>query len=407
MKNSRPDDWVYCIGLFATFFWCQGCENSTAQGLNQDQVLLASEEGHGASSAPKADFVVEESQQHAQRLAEALNHHKQTVQESTNIESVSISSGDSSDPIREWPPTVAWIEADEAVNEPEEDEPEEAEEKQTVALVSQPANASGPQGQSIEASGELTDEGHDPSGIAALPQDPQILLSQLRQSIQSKPGDAMKKAVVAAALSLADPQNDLSTADLADLDAHQRLQVRRFHQLITYLSKKITTGETTNQDRTLLARINQLVEHEAPIRIRRVELCQRVQDYGVYEPFEDHDFMAGRGQAIIVYAELDYFDIEAMADDHYKVRLAQEVILYNESGSLEVWRQPRVNIEDVSRNRRRDFFVVQLIHLPSGLTAGRYRLKLRVTDLADNSSDEDMVPIQIVADPALVNQEVR
>ncbi len=213
-----------------------------------------------------------------------------------------------------------------------------------------------------------------------------------------------RKAIIAAALSLADPDEKIDEADLTGLSASQQRQVRRFHQLITSLGKKIATGETTDQEQLWLEEIQQLVGGEnKPIHIQKVELCQRVKGYGVYEPFVSNNFIAGREQPIIIYTELDHFQTEPQPNGLFKVRLSQEVILYNETGTLEVWRQPRVMIEDESRNRRRDFFVVQLVHLPSQLGLGRYRLKVRVNDLADDTTDEVMVPIQILTPPSMVS----
>ena len=66
-----------------------------------------------------------------------------------------------------------------------------------------------------------------------------------------------------------------------------------------------------------------------------------------------------------------------------------------------VWRQPRAEITDESRNRRRDFFIVQLIRLPANLGVGEFNLKVTVTDLADGSQDEAMVSLKVVADPVM------
>ena len=52
---------------------------------------------------------------------------------------------------------------------------------------------------------------------------------------------------------------------------------------------------------------------------------------------------------------------------------------------------------DVSRNRRHDFFVVEMIHLPSNLTIGRYLLKVSVVDQNVNRIAEATLPIKIVA----------
>ncbi|MCG8403178.1 MAG: hypothetical protein MJA84_16535, partial [Firmicutes bacterium] len=62
-----------------------------------------------------------------------------------------------------------------------------------------------------------------------------------------------------------------------------------------------------------------------------------------------------------------------------------------------------VRITDVSRNVRRDFFLVQMIELPKRLTLGEFALKVRVTDEHGQTRDETTIPIEIVADQSLVN----
>ena len=147
---------------------------------------------------------------------------------------------------------------------------------------------------------------------------------------------------------------------------------------------------------------------QRPISIGRVELCRNVHGYGVYEPFESSVFLAGREHAMIVYVELDHFRVnQDAADQRFQVKLAQELVLYNESDGLAVWQQPKVNIVDDSRNRRRDFFVVQMVRLPTRLGVGKYILKVRMTDLNSGSLDERTVPIQLVADQALVGSGLK
>ncbi|MDP7349198.1 MAG: hypothetical protein QF735_13220, partial [Phycisphaeraceae bacterium] len=148
---------------------------------------------------------------------------------------------------------------------------------------------------------------------------------------------------------------------------------------------------------------------DRPITIRDVQLCRRVEAFGVYDAFETNTMMAGRVTPRIVYVELDHFASRqnvastgsAMAGGKvHQVRVAQEVTLYDHDG-LVVWRQPRAEITDESRNRRRDFFIVQLIRLPANLGVGEFDLKVIVTDLADGSQDEAMVSLKVVADPVM------
>ena len=144
--------------------------------------------------------------------------------------------------------------------------------------------------------------------------------------------------------------------------------------------------------------LHEQVQQAQPLRIRNARLCKRVNGYGVFEPFDDHAFLAGRENPVIVYAELENFATKATAQGRHVVRLKQQIVLYNESDGLAVWRVRPTDIVDRSRNRRRDFFVVQIIHLPDKLTVGKYMLKVTITDRVGEEVDEATIPLRILAD---------
>ncbi len=230
------------------------------------------------------------------------------------------------------------------------------------------------------------------------------LLAQLRKVIQTGDDLAVDKAMAIAALSLADPRRELSKDAVSALDPDKRDQVRRYHRVIVGLAQDVASADGQLDEQAVLDRIDDLFGPQ-PMRVTNAELCRRVRGYGVYEPFESRVFLAGREHPIIVYAELDNYRVAQTNDQQYEVRLTQKLVLYNESDGLAVWQQPRVEIVDQSRNRRRDFFVVQMIRLPARLNVGKYLLKIRITDQHGGSLDEVTLPIQVVADQSLVASE--
>lgn len=232
----------------------------------------------------------------------------------------------------------------------------------------------------------------------------QELLDLLLGHIRSGNDPAMSKALTAAALSLADPTGELDPALLGPLDRPQRDVVRRYHQLVITLGRQLADGTGTIDSDAIAEQLNHLFGRQL-IHIQKVKLCTRVRGYGVYDPIEPESFLAGRENRVIVYVELDHFRSVLGSDGQYEVKLAQQVSLYNEADGLEVWRQPSVQIVDRSRNRRRDFFEVQLIKLPPQLNVGKYRLKVRVTDHHADCIDEASIPIRFVADQALVGRK--
>lgn len=228
-------------------------------------------------------------------------------------------------------------------------------------------------------------------------EDMQYLIDRLRVSLRQEDGEPMARALRATMVSALDRQRPLSAADTDGLDEDQREWVNNFHRLLTAVSDPLTAGGYNS------ASIRNLVDDLfRPITIRDVQLCRRVEAFGVYDAFETNTMMAGRVTPWrIVYVELDHFTSrQNVGSKVHQVRVTQEVTLYDRDG-LVVWRQPRAEITDESRNRRRDFFIVQLIRLPANLGVGEFNLKVTVTDLADGSQDEAMVSLKVVADPVM------
>lgn len=157
------------------------------------------------------------------------------------------------------------------------------------------------------------------------------------------------------------------------------------------------------------------------IRIRTAELCTRVDGFARYQAFGSHTFLAGRTTPMIVYTEVDRFrqkpvttapgagpgaggsgSAAAGAGSGFVVSLTQSLNLYFSEGGLLVWRRPPQTVTDHSTGRFRDFYIIDTIELPATLSAGAYTLKVVVRDEATGQQTESMIPINLVADPTLV-----
>ncbi len=223
------------------------------------------------------------------------------------------------------------------------------------------------------------------------------LVAMLLADIRSGRGAALDQALSAAGVALLEGEGEIDPKVLAGLAEGKRERVERLRRLIVALSDEVRSpGDAARRDEAV-REVSALFEEPA-LTLRRVVLCRRVSGFGVYDPLASYTMMVGQEHPVIVYAEVDHFRTALTEDKQHRVRLTQEIILYNEADGLAVWQQPRAVINDVSRNRRRDFFVVEMIRLPSRLTVGKYRLKVRVTDSGDGGTDEMTVPIEIVAD---------
>ena len=232
------------------------------------------------------------------------------------------------------------------------------------------------------------------------------LMQALINKIVEGQDPARTKALMVAAIGVADQREKLDHDLLDQLDPRSREQVARFHQMVAVAFDELA-GDTkrTLTRREMIEQIDKVFGAQ-PLQIQALELCRRVDSYGVYEPFVSNRFLAGRKNRVLVYVELENFHHEPAEDGRFKVTLEQQVELYDAAGETPVWRQGPVTLEDVSRNKRRDFFIVHPIDLPADLTAGGYRLKVRVADKHTGSiCEQTMHDIKIVADRAMVGGE--
>lgn len=185
--------------------------------------------------------------------------------------------------------------------------------------------------------------------------------------------------------------------DIASLPAED-------HELLAALLDAISNFRgAVQRDNNMLQsqKVRPLIELAARLRaqaeltIPTLALCKKVRLFGVYDPIEP-EFAAGRPQEVIVYCEVENFASQLNEQQVWETRLSEDVVLYTETG-LPVWQAKQHAVTDLSRNRRRDFFVVQKIVLPGNLTIGRYLLKVSVVDQNANRIAESTLPVKIVA----------
>jgi hypothetical protein len=115
-----------------------------------------------------------------------------------------------------------------------------------------------------------------------------------------------------------------------------------------------------------------------------------------------------------LYSELDGFNTRPAREsdrlqtsvpmqDQVSVDLAQEISLYHDADGLLAWYRPAQGVVETSRSKRRDFYLIQIIDLPSTLSIGRFNLKITVTDRTTGTQAQTILPIEIVADPGLIS----
>jgi hypothetical protein len=175
-------------------------------------------------------------------------------------------------------------------------------------------------------------------------------------------------------------------------------------------------GAPAAEKETLADRVESLAVELAGFRSLRVnaELCSKVTGYGQYVGLGTTKFLQGRPTKAVVYAEVSNFAHRGLSGtetaaaympdnpthDRWAVDLTEELRLYH-SDDVVVWARPEQGVVETSRNKRRDFYLVQTVTFPPTLSVGAYTLKVIVRDKVKNQVCEAAIPFEVVAEEAL------
>jgi hypothetical protein len=176
--------------------------------------------------------------------------------------------------------------------------------------------------------------------------------------------------------------------------------------------------------RSIAARVRELsmgLSSFGSLAITSAQLCSKVMGYGQYEVLGTGKFLHGKPIHAVIYVELANFGHRELTASEraaawspgdpvqarWAVDLVEEVQVYTGADGTLVWSKSPEGIVETSRNRRRDFYLVDRVTLPLSLNVGSYTLKVRVRDRVSGTSDEANLPFEIVADPRLIQASAR
>ena len=148
--------------------------------------------------------------------------------------------------------------------------------------------------------------------------------------------------------------------------------------------------ETLAALETLRTRLRERAELEIPV----VALCSRVRTFGVYDEMPPDHLNTRQTNRTVVYTEVKNFVSNKLDDGQYETLLAGRLELLTDDGRL-VWDHEEPTIKEVSRQRREDFFLAQLVTFPAGLSPGDYVLKVMIQDLLGGKANEAHVEFTI------------
>ena len=167
----------------------------------------------------------------------------------------------------------------------------------------------------------------------------------------------------------------------------------------------------TDSRASLLREFSEQLTQSLGLRIPKAILCVRVRGFGKYQPFSTTSFLAGRPIRALVYVEVEGFEHGQVdttrlgglpIEEEWSVELSQTLELYHDAEkSILAWKRPAEMVVETSRNRQRDFYLLTEVELPRTLTIGAYQLKVIVQDQVGGRRAEALIPIKVVADPAL------
>jgi hypothetical protein len=129
----------------------------------------------------------------------------------------------------------------------------------------------------------------------------------------------------------------------------------------------------------------------APLEVRNLAFCSKIQSYGCVQRFKEYQFTPG--QEVLLYAEIENFTSEATAKGwHTSLRSSYQI--YDGRGQA-VAEHDFGSTEEYCENTRRDFFMPYRLRLPTRIYPGKYSLKLTVEDVQSKKVGQSSIEFTI------------
>jgi len=213
----------------------------------------------------------------------------------------------------------------------------------------------------------------------------------------------LRELLLIAATTIVTPDRALVPEALPGLTPREREIVGLMQDFFRRLGEDL--ADTGNPE-VLVGAIDELSKalHKQPLLVLpQAALCSRVGGFGDYDEFPVNDdgryrFLAQDGQQAVVYVEVEDFSSERNKKGEWVTELSQQLVIFSDRDGIPVWREDWQLGTDTSKNRRADFFIVQVITLPSRLSVGLYQFKIHVRDKQSGAEAEVTVEFEMVAD---------
>jgi hypothetical protein len=129
----------------------------------------------------------------------------------------------------------------------------------------------------------------------------------------------------------------------------------------------------------------------APLQIRNMSFCTKVQSYGCYTPFKKYEFLPD--QEVLLYAEVENFGIESTPKGYHTALRSSYQIL--DKNGQRIADHANSTTEEYCQNPRRDFFIGYQIQMPKRINPGSYTLQLTIEDMKSQKVGQASVELTI------------
>ncbi|MEE9130835.1 MAG: hypothetical protein V3T84_12510 [Phycisphaerales bacterium] len=216
----------------------------------------------------------------------------------------------------------------------------------------------------------------------------------------------LRQLLVIVAQAVISPDRQLQVDAIPGLTDREREVLSAMQAFYTDLGEQLLQAGDPEVLVTGLAELEQELAKEPQLRLSHAALSSRVSGFGDYDEFKKNEagryvFLAHSRQQAVVYVEIEEFKSELNANSEWVTELSQQLVIFSDRDGIPVWRQPWRPVVDVTKNRRHDFFVVQVVTLPDKLSVGRYQFKISVRDEKSQAEAEATLELDMVADPSL------
>jgi hypothetical protein len=218
----------------------------------------------------------------------------------------------------------------------------------------------------------------------------------------------LRELLLIAATTMVTPDRALATDALPGVTQREREILGQWQAFCARIGPRLAE---TGDPEILVAEIealHQALVREPPLVVAQAALCTRVRGFGDYDEFSRnaagrYAFLALSGQQAVVYVEVENFTSELNESGQWVTKLSQQLEVLSERDGIPVWREDWQAGVDLSRKRREDFFIVQVVTLPQRLAVGRYNLKIRIRDDRSGAEAEAAVDFDMLADPRMTS----